>query len=112
MSTANPSEPARVRDQSAPDKGSAASDTELAEMREIAQAEGLLARDPARALALTQTMRQRFPEGYFREERAYVEVMALAGLGRTGELREKAAAFLRTYPNGPYTERVKKTVSR
>jgi hypothetical protein len=81
-------------------------------MREIAQAESLLQRDPARALALTQALQQRFPDGYFREERAYVEVMALSKLERTSELRDKAASFLRAYPNGPYTERVKVTVAR
>jgi hypothetical protein len=84
------------------------SDAELAEMREVALAESLVSRDPARALALARGMRARFPHGFFREERAYLEVMALHGLGRRQEMREQAAAFLRAYPDGPYAGRVRK----
>jgi hypothetical protein len=79
----------------------------VAEMREIAQAERLLASDPARALAMTRGMHARFEAAYFAEERIYLEVMALHRLGRSGELRERAAAFLRTYPDGLYTAPVR-----
>jgi hypothetical protein len=81
-------------------------------MRDIALAESLLSRDPARALALTQALRARFPDGYLREERAYLEVMALAKLGRRREMRKKAATFLRTYPDGPYSARVRGALRR
>lgn len=87
-------------------------DPTLAEMREIAQAERLLESDPAQALELTRAMRTRFEAGYFAEERSYVEVMALQRLGRAHELRNKAAFFLRTYPDGPYTSRVREALAR
>lgn len=86
-------------------------DPELAEMREIARAERLLADDPERALALTRTLEAGFPNGRFREERAYLEVMALLELGRTREMHAKAAEFLRAYPAGLYSDRVRKAAA-
>jgi hypothetical protein len=86
-------------------------DLELAEMREIERAEHLLSSDPQRALELTRSMQAGFPDGHFREERAYLEVMALSGLGRTRETREKAASFLRAYPAGLYSSRVRKAAA-
>jgi hypothetical protein len=82
-------------------------DAELQEMRDIGNAERLIATDPARALAMVQADRARFPKGYFVEERSYVEVMALFGMGRLDEARAKAADFLRTYPDGAYSRRVR-----
>lgn len=78
----------------------------LLETREIANAERLLGTAPARALAIARSVEARFPDGYLREERAYVEVMALFALGRSDEARNEAAAFLKRYPDGPYSRRV------
>lgn len=86
-------------------------DRTLAEMREVAQAEKLLSTNPAQALELTRSMRERFEVGYFAQERGYVEVMALHRLGRTDELRDKGTAYLRAYPSGPYAERVRKALA-
>ena len=80
---------------------------ELIEMQETASAERLLASEPARALAIAKRVRARFPAGYFREEQDYVEVMALLQLGRTQEGHAKATVFLRSYPDGPYSRRVR-----
>jgi hypothetical protein len=91
--------------------GRAMTDAEPAEMREVARAERLLSEDPRRALALTRAMEAGFPEGRFREERAYLEVMALAALERSGELRERAAAFLHSYPAGLYSQRVRAAIA-
>lgn len=98
--------------QAARQQSSAAPDLELAEMREIERAQRLLSDDPGRALALTRSMQAGFPEGRFREERAYIEVMALLELGRTREVREKAATFLRAYPAGLYSNRVRKAAAQ
>jgi RNA polymerase sigma-70 factor (ECF subfamily) len=91
--------------------GRAVTDAELAEMREIKRAERLLDDDPKRALALTRAMEAGFPEGRFREERAYLQVMALLELGRTQEMRAEATTFLRSYPAGLYSERVRKALA-
>jgi hypothetical protein len=81
------------------------------EMRLVGQAERLLATAPGRALSIARGLETRFPQGYFREERAYVEVMALLALGRTDEGRLKAGQFLRVHPDGPYSRRVRGALS-
>jgi hypothetical protein len=83
----------------------------LQEPQQIASAERLLASAPARALAIVRVVEARFPDSYLREERAYVEVMALLGLGRAAEARSRAEAFLTAYPDGPYSRRVRSAVS-
>ncbi len=98
-------------DETALRMGRAVTDAELAEMREIKRAERLLDDDPKRALALTRAMEAGFPEGRFREERAYLQVMALLELGRAQEMRTEATAFLHTYPAGLYSERVRKALA-
>jgi hypothetical protein len=76
------------------------------EMRQLAQAEALLATRPAAALRLVRAGEARFPRGYFRQERRYLEVMALVALGQLGEARAHAYWFLQDYPGGPYRKRV------
>jgi TolA-binding protein len=89
-----------------------ANESELAEMHDIGNAERLIATDPARALAIADDMRTRFPHGYFREERSYVEVMSLIALRRFDDARAKADDFLRTYPDGPYSRRIRHALER
>jgi hypothetical protein len=104
-------EPEPVLRPSQPPADDPASTAAMAEMRDIAQAERLLPSQPERVLEITRQMRARYPEGYFHEERAYLEVMALAALGRTAEMRMRAAGFLKRHPTGPYTARVRKALS-
>jgi hypothetical protein len=85
----------------------AAADASAAEMRDVAEAERLLAASPARALALVEEADARFPRGYLREERGYVRVMALLELQRTDEARPLVAACLRAYPDGAFARRVR-----
>jgi hypothetical protein len=87
-------------------------DAEREELREITRAEQLLSSDPEDALALTRAMRARFPQGNLREERAYLEVIALLELRRTHEMRTRAAAFLKAYPDGLYSGRVRAALAR
>jgi RNA polymerase sigma-70 factor (ECF subfamily) len=108
---AAPAPPPSPSPEAVQQKGSTAADLELAEMREIGRAERLLADDPQGALELTRSMQAGFPDGHFGEERAYLEVMALLELGRTREMREKAAAFLRGHPTGLYSSRVRKAAA-
>ena len=83
-------------------------DPVLAEIRTIEEAEHTLATDPSRTLELTRAMQARFADGNLREERAYLELMALHKLGRAEEVRQKANRFLRCYPAGIYSARVRK----
>jgi RNA polymerase sigma-70 factor (ECF subfamily) len=126
-----PSEPVEMRAPRQPDRRQAASDPasdrsasptrdpgtdpasdELLELQEVAQAERLLATDPARALALVRAAEARFPAGYVREERDYVELMALVALGRLDEARPKVARFLRDHPDSAFTGRVREASRR
>jgi RNA polymerase sigma-70 factor (ECF subfamily) len=85
---------------------------ELAEVREVATAEQLLATAPARALTLVRSGEARFAHGYLREERRYIGVIALFKLGRLDEARAEAARFLNDYPDGPFSERVRGAILR
>ena len=109
---AQPSEPKPTRaTEPPPEPAPDPNDPSLVEIRQVAQAERLLATDPARALAMTRQMRARFGAGYLGEERAYVEVMALHRLGRSQEMRKHAGRFLRAYPRGPYAHRVRRAIA-
>lgn len=79
---------------------------DLVEMQEVATAEQLLERSPARALALVKQGDQRFAQGYFQQERAYIAIMALIRLGRLDEARARAASFDKHFPALPYGARI------
>jgi RNA polymerase sigma-70 factor (ECF subfamily) len=106
---ASPEQPHGKRSEREP--GAELDEAALAEMREVALAERLLASDPERSLRLARGLQQRFPRGYFGEERAYLEVMALRELGRTEELRRRAKVYLRAFPLGLYGERVRRALA-
>ncbi len=82
------------------------------EMRQLAQSEQALASDPAETLRLVRQGAVRFPRGYFRQERRYLEVMALFALGQRGEARARAYWFLRDYPAGPYRKKIELALAR
>jgi hypothetical protein len=84
----------------------------LLELGQVARAEQTLAKDPAAALALVLAADARFPHGYLKEERSYVEIMALVALGRLDEARMKIAPFLRDYPESAYGRRVREAARR
>jgi|GEM_PF-6599869 len=79
---------------------------DLVEMQEVATAEQLLERSPARALTLVRQGDQRFAQGYFQQERAYIAIMALIRLGRVDEARARAARFAKQFPALPYGARI------
>jgi hypothetical protein len=80
---------------------------DLVEMQEVATAEQLLQRSPARALALVRQGDQRFAHGYFQQERAYIAIMALIRLGRLEEARARGASFAKQFPALPYGARIR-----
>ena len=79
----------------------------LSEVRTVALARSLVERDPDAALELLEKTRREHPTGYFVEERQALTVLALSRAGRQSAAREQAAAFLRSYPNGPFSDRVR-----
>jgi hypothetical protein len=103
----SPVAPAAPRASSAPP-----GNDDLLELQQIARAERLLATDPAGALALVHAAEARFPDGYVKEERQYVEIAALVAMGRLDEARPKIASFLRDYPQSAFGQRVREASRR
>jgi len=71
-----------------------------------------VARDPAAALGVLDRLRKDHPHGYFVEEREALTVLALAGDGQKALAQQQASAFLRVFPNGPYSEQVREVLAR
>jgi hypothetical protein len=107
VTSAGPTPPgvARARD-TEPPRQAEVTDS-LGELRAVAVARNLLDRDPQAALGVLDKLRRDVPRGYFVEERQALTVLALAGTGQTGAARQQAAAFLRVFPNGPFSDRVR-----
>jgi RNA polymerase sigma-70 factor, ECF subfamily len=78
----------------------------LLEARALERAHRLLAPDPAAALAIVETLSHSLPEEYLSEERRYIEVMALYGVGRRGDGDRAADRFLSRYSSSAFRERV------
>jgi len=81
------------------------------EMRMLKVAQAVLDSDPARSLRLAEMGESEFRGSMFTQERRYVLIVALARLGRTAEAHRLAAAYLSTYPNGPFSERIRKALT-
>jgi hypothetical protein len=82
-------------------------DHPLSEVAAIAMAKDLVERDPKAALKVLNDLRRNHPRGYFVEERQALTVLALAGAGQTAAAQQEAQAFLRVFPNGPFSDRVR-----
>jgi hypothetical protein len=63
----------------------------------------------ARALALLDEHARTFPDGVLAEERSVERVFALCTLGRVGEAREAARAFLVATPGSPLADSVRRS---
>jgi hypothetical protein len=72
----------------------------------LERARGSLAGNPARALALTEQDRARFPSGVLAQEREVIAIEALKRLGRTDEAARRAADFERRYPGSAYRKKL------
>lgn len=66
--------------------------------------------DPRRALELARQHARQFPHD-LEEEREYITVRALAGLGRSTEARSRGEAFLERYPHGIYVGPMRRFLS-
>ncbi len=91
------------------DAGQAEASTEV---QQLALAERLLAREPARALALVRAGMERFRPGYLHQERRYVEVLALIALSQRAPARQLARQFVRDYPASPYRRKVEQAIAQ
>lgn len=72
----------------------------------LRQAQAQLKSNPARALALTQEHRRRFPKGVLAQEREVIAIDALARLGQGSEAQKRARDFDERYPGSAHQRRV------
>jgi hypothetical protein len=87
-----------------------AAPSEREEYMQLASVRALAARDPAAALAAAAEGDRLYPNGILRQEREAIAIDSLARIGRRDEAARRAEAFLRSYPNGPFSERMKQIV--
>jgi len=92
--------------------GSPSTQAQLLEAREVARAERLLASNPHEALRLVSTLGRRVGTDELREERDYIEVIALFRIGRAQDARAASTRFLRTYPESAFAGAIVNTARR
>jgi hypothetical protein len=81
------------------------------EMGMLAMAQRVLTSDPERALRLARQGEQEFAGSMFTHERQQVLLLALIELGRTAEARRLAKPYLERYPNGPFSDRLRRALA-
>jgi hypothetical protein len=74
------------------------------EMDQLGEIRRALASEPGRALALAEEGHARFPRGVFWQEREVAAINALVRLGRAGEAKARARAFVARHPESPFAE--------
>jgi outer membrane protein assembly factor BamD (BamD/ComL family) len=69
--------------------------------------EALRAGNPAQAIALLDEVRTLYPSGVLVQERELLWIESLVRSGQRAPALERAQAFVRTWPESPYTARVR-----
>lgn len=80
------------------------------EMGMLAMAQRVLQTDPERALRLARQGEQEFSGSMFTQERQQVLLLALIQLGRVPEAKRLALPYLKRYPNGPFSDRLRRAL--
>ncbi len=81
------------------------------EMRMLKVAESLLKKNPQRALSMARQGEKEFRGSMFTQERQQVLLLALVQLGRMDEARRLAKPYLKKYPRGPFSDRVRRALA-
>jgi hypothetical protein len=81
------------------------------EMGMLATAQRVLKTDPQRALRLARQGEQEFAGSMFTQERQQVLLLALIELGQLPEAKRLALPYLKRYPNGPFSDRLRKALA-
>jgi hypothetical protein len=81
------------------------------EMGMLAVAQRVLKTDPERALRLARQGEQEFAGSMFTQERQQVLLLALIELGRIDEAKRLALPYLKRYPNGPFSDRLRSALA-
>ena len=81
------------------------------EMGMLAVAQRVLQDNPARTLSLARQGEAEFAGSMFTQERQQLVLLALVKLGRLDEAKRLARPYLAHYPNGPFSDRVRRALS-
>jgi hypothetical protein len=81
------------------------------EMGMLAVTQRVLHGDPARALNLARQGEAEFGGSMFTQERQQLLLLSLVKLGRMDEARRLAKTYLARYPNGPFSDRVRRALA-
>jgi hypothetical protein len=81
------------------------------EMAMLAMSQRVLHSDPARALKLARQGESEFAGSMFTQERRQLVLLALVELGRMDEAKRLAKPYLARYPNGPFSDRVRRALA-
>ena len=76
----------------------------------LQRAQQALGSSPSTALALAGEHAARYPKGQLGQEREVIAISALVGMGRAGEARSRAAAFLAAHPRSAHRSRIEAMV--
>ncbi|MEZ4430670.1 MAG: hypothetical protein R3A51_23585, partial [Nannocystaceae bacterium] len=87
-------------------------DRYLREVRELHRARSALETDPETALTRARAGLKEFSDGALGQEWEGVVVLALYELDREDEAAERARAYLKRYPEGPFAARVRRAMQQ
>jgi len=82
------------------------------EVQQLRQIRQLVAANPGQALALANEGHKSFRGGVLYQEREALALQALSALGRKGELEARGERYLRAFPNGSFSTRVRQLLGR
>ena len=81
------------------------------EMGMLAVAQRVIHTDPGRTLSLVRQSAREFGDTMFAPERGQLELLALVKLGKLDEAKRLARPYLARYPNGPFSDRVRRALA-
>jgi hypothetical protein len=81
------------------------------EMGMLAVAQRVLHSDPSRTLLLVRQSAREFGDTMFAPERGQLELLALVKLGKLDDAKRLARPYLARYPNGPFSDRVRRSLA-
>lgn len=82
------------------------------ELELIHQTQSQVAKDPGAALQLVERHARLFPGGVLVQEREFLRIRCLLGLGRAGEAQSRADSFASRYPGSAYLGRIERLMKR
>jgi len=82
------------------------------EVQQLRQIRQLVGGNPSQALALANQGHATFKGGVLYQEREALALQALSALGRRSELEARGERYLRAFPNGSFSARVRQLIGR